>query len=140
MSEAIFQRVLKTQRAELTEHLIYARLAAAARDPNNRKVLYQISNDELRHHGLLEQFTQTRVSPGKFRLWAYYLLARVFGLTFTLKLMERGNRRRSPPTRPSPVRYQRPPISRRTRNSMNENSFAWWTRSGCTTRAISSAA
>ncbi|MFW6150652.1 MAG: VIT1/CCC1 transporter family protein [Chloroflexota bacterium] len=90
MSKAIFQRVLKTQQAELTEHLIYARLAAAAGDPNNRKVLSQISNDELRHHGLLEQFSRTQVSPDKFKLWTYYVLARIFGLTFALKLMEWG--------------------------------------------------
>jgi VIT1/CCC1 family predicted Fe2+/Mn2+ transporter len=89
-SPATLQQLLTFQRDELTEHLIYKKLAATTRSPNNRAVLLRIAEDERRHHDLLQAATGCTVAPNRFKLWRYVGLARVLGLTFGVKLMESG--------------------------------------------------
>jgi len=86
-------RVLAQQRAELTEHLIYRRLAALSRDERNRKVLETVAEDEHRHYQVWRSITGRDVAPRRWLVGGYVLLARVFGLSFALKLMEGGEDR-----------------------------------------------
>lgn len=83
-------KILGMQRGEITEHFIYTRLAKSVKDPHNRDVLKRIAKDELGHHNLWQQYTGEKASPSRFRIWLYYLISRVFGLTFGVKLMEEG--------------------------------------------------
>lgn len=85
---ALLNRILAAQRAEITEHRIYSRLAATARNPNNRDVLLDIATEELAHYHIWKGYTGKDVSPDRFRIWYYCIMARVLGITFTLKLME----------------------------------------------------
>jgi len=78
------------QKGEITEHFIYGKLAKSVKDPHNRNVLQRIARDELGHHNLWQQYTDKKASPSRFRIWLYYLISRVFGLTFGIKLMEQG--------------------------------------------------
>ena len=78
------------QRNEITEYFIYDRLAQATSDTHNRGVLKRISSDELRHHNLCNEYTCQDVKPIKPKIWLYYFISRIFGMTFGLKLMERG--------------------------------------------------
>jgi VIT1/CCC1 family predicted Fe2+/Mn2+ transporter len=82
--------VLRSQRNEITEHLIYTRLAAATREPANRRVLERIAADELRHYGFWKRFTGSDVAPDRLKAGWFVLMARLLGLTFAIKLMERG--------------------------------------------------
>lgn len=82
--------LLKAQRTELTEFLIYTRLSRLTRDPHNREVLQRIGADERRHHDILKNLTGKTVRPRRLQVWWTTLLARTLGLTFALKLMERG--------------------------------------------------
>ena len=82
--------VLQAQQNELTEHYICARLADAVGDEHNRQVLQQISQDELRHSEMLEAHTGTSMPPRMVTVWWLYLLARLLGYTFVIKLMEAG--------------------------------------------------
>ena len=84
------ERLVASQRAELTEHLVYRRLARATRDAQNRRILQQLSKDELRHHAIWKQQTRRTVQPNRWMLWKYLLIVKLLGLTFGLKLMERG--------------------------------------------------
>ncbi len=84
------QALLQAQRNEITEHFIYARLAAATDDPKNRKVLERISADEKRHHDFFKQYTGCEARPRRWKAFRFYWIARVLGLTFGIKLMERG--------------------------------------------------
>lgn len=84
------RRLLASQRSEITEHLIYEKLSHCTKDPHNREVLERISADELRHYKLWETHTTTEVKPSKLKVWIYYVIARVLGLTFGLRLMEKG--------------------------------------------------
>jgi VIT1/CCC1 family predicted Fe2+/Mn2+ transporter len=78
------------QRTEVTEHLIYQRLAKSIKDPANRKIMQQIAEDELRHAQDWKEFTQRDIKPDMWQVWKYYLISRIFGFTFGIKLMERG--------------------------------------------------
>jgi VIT1/CCC1 family predicted Fe2+/Mn2+ transporter len=82
------QRLEIAQRTELTEHRIYHKLAAITRDSHNKAVLERISADELGHYEFLKKLTGKDVPPHPLRVWWYYLLARILGLTFSVKLME----------------------------------------------------
>jgi VIT1/CCC1 family predicted Fe2+/Mn2+ transporter len=91
MAEDDHMRRLETaQRTEITEHRIYHKLASVTRDPHNKKVLERISAEELGHYEFLKKFTGKDVPPHPLRVWWYYLLARILGLTFSVKLMESG--------------------------------------------------
>ena len=84
------EQLLVYQRNEITEHHIYTRLARTIESPENRRVLEEIANDELRHYHDWRTYTQQDVNPDRFKVWKYYWISRVFGFTFGIKLMEKG--------------------------------------------------
>jgi len=84
------KRVVASQRNELTEHVVYHRLAGSTKDSHNRRILEQLAQDELDHHNVWKQHTKRRVTPYRWKLWKYLLIVKLLGLTFGLRLMERG--------------------------------------------------
>jgi VIT1/CCC1 family predicted Fe2+/Mn2+ transporter len=87
--EALLQ--LQTyQRTEITEHLIYKRLAKTIKSKENREILEKIAADELHHYNEWKKYTQADIKPDMFMVWKYTLIGRLFGFTFGIKLMERG--------------------------------------------------
>ncbi len=93
MEDATRRALLQAQRNELTEHHIYGRLARAVKDPHNSQVLRQISEDELRHYHHWKQFTGHDVHPHGLKVLWFYVMARLLGFTFVVKLMEAGEDR-----------------------------------------------
>jgi VIT1/CCC1 family predicted Fe2+/Mn2+ transporter len=77
------------QRSEITEHIVYRRLAQGVGGKNG-EILKRISDDELRHYNEWMQFTHTEAHPNRLLALFYLIIARVFGLTFAIKLMERN--------------------------------------------------
>ena len=90
ISQELREQLLVYQKNEITEHHIYQRLARAVKSPENRRVLGKIGDDELRHYRAWRSYTQQDVEPDKLKIWRYYLISRIFGFTFGIKLMERG--------------------------------------------------
>ncbi|MFB3902585.1 MAG: VIT1/CCC1 transporter family protein [Acidobacteriota bacterium] len=84
------QRLLDFQKDEITEHCVYSRLADTVDSPDNRDVLRKIAGDELRHYQEWRLYTGQDVGPSRWQMWKYYLISRLFGFTFGIKLMERG--------------------------------------------------
>lgn len=84
------ERLLSFQKAELTEHLIYKKLSLKIKDPQNKKLLEKISQEELAHAQFFKDLTGQDISPSKFKVFFYVFVARVLGLTFGIKLMEKG--------------------------------------------------
>ena len=82
--------ILGAQKNEITEHFIYSRLSKSIKDSHNKKVLKHISDDELRHYNIWKKYTKEEVKPNSFKIWKYYLISRIFGITFGIKLMEKG--------------------------------------------------
>ena len=89
ITESVKKLILSSQRNEITEYHIYKKLASKA-DDKNREVLMKISEDELNHYNTWKKFSGTEVKPDRFKIFKYYFISRIFGLTFGLKLMERG--------------------------------------------------
>ncbi|MFC2070233.1 rubrerythrin family protein [Chloroflexota bacterium] len=84
------KKLLTAQKAEITEYLIYDKLSQSTKDAHNVKIIKDIANDELKHHNLCNKYSCQEVKPERFKVWMYYLIARIFGITFGLKLMENG--------------------------------------------------
>ncbi len=90
LSQEIKEKILTYQENEITEHHIYRKLAKAIDSPENSRVLNDIAEDELRHYHDWRAYTQQDVEPDRWRIWKYYLISRILGFTFGIKLMERG--------------------------------------------------
>lgn len=90
ISEKTRQQLLTFQKNEITEHYIYKKLATTIKDEKNEKILNKIGDDERRHYEIWKSFTGMDVPPSRWKIWKYYLIARIFGITFGIKLMESG--------------------------------------------------
>lgn len=66
------------------------RLSQSIGDAHNKEVLEHISGDELEHYDFWKGYTQEDVKPDRLKIWIYFLISRIFGITFGIKLMERG--------------------------------------------------
>lgn len=82
--------LIAMQRNEATEAMVYAHLAAIEKHEGNAAILQRIAGDEARHGAILEDMLGFSVPPQKWRAALYILVARLFGLSFGLRLMERG--------------------------------------------------
>jgi len=87
IDDDMLQAILKTQRTETTEHVIYGKLAKRHKG-KNAEILERISQDEARHASVWKKYTQREVKPSNIRVIIYTLIYILFGITFTLKLME----------------------------------------------------
>ncbi|MCL7398736.1 MAG: VIT1/CCC1 transporter family protein [Thaumarchaeota archaeon] len=89
LDKEIEKVILNAQRNEITEHFIYERLARSVKDSQNREVLKRISDDELRHYNFWREYTRKDVKPDNLKVWKYFLISKIFGITFGIKLMEK---------------------------------------------------
>ncbi len=89
----LLEKILVFQQTELTEYYIYQNLAKSTRSPENRQVLEAIARDELRHYHDWKKITGQDLQPDRFTIWKYTIIGRLLGLTFSIKLMERGEER-----------------------------------------------
>ncbi len=92
LSEDIHKKVLQFQQTEITEFHIYSRLAKKIKTPENAQIMERIAQDELRHYNEWKAYSGQDVQPAWLRVWWYYSISRVFGYTFGIKLMERGEK------------------------------------------------
>ncbi len=81
------------QRREISEYFVYTRLARSLQGNSNAEVLRRIAAGELEHARYWRRVTGRAYGPRRLFVLLYVLIARVFGLTFGLKLMERDERR-----------------------------------------------
>ncbi|MBD3369051.1 rubrerythrin family protein [Candidatus Fermentibacteria bacterium] len=89
-SERLRERLVDFQRNEITEHYIYRRLSERVASEHNSEVLARIGEEELDHYNRIREVTGIEVSPVRWKIRFYCVLSRLLGLTFVLKLMERG--------------------------------------------------
>ena len=93
ISPEIRRQLIFAQREEITEFHIYSKLAEQTRDEENKKVLQQIADDELRHYKLWAAYTNKEVTPSQWEVNKFYWISKIFGLTFGLKLLEKGEKK-----------------------------------------------
>jgi VIT1/CCC1 family predicted Fe2+/Mn2+ transporter len=81
------------QRNEITDHQIYKNLSGKVSGIKNRRILFQIADDEMRHYNVWKNYTRKDVGPDRFKVWFYMLVSTLFGSAFGLKLMENGEKK-----------------------------------------------
>jgi len=90
ISEKALKIIKKMQQSELTESVIYEKIAKFAKGEENKKVLLRLAKEEKQHYEIWKRYTNIEMKPQKFKIFKYKLLARIFGFTFAVKLMEKG--------------------------------------------------
>jgi len=90
LSPGMLKLLLTSQRNEITENRIYMKLAQVHKDEANSKVLRDIARDELSHYEFWKQYTGRDVKPNGWKVFRFYWISRILGITFGVKLMERG--------------------------------------------------
>ncbi len=88
ISEDTLQILREYQKNEITEHHIYKRIAAVTKKIENRKVLTDIAEDELRHYNQWKEYTREDIQPDRGKVFRFVLISRIFGLTFAVRFME----------------------------------------------------
>ncbi|MBR2223286.1 MAG: rubrerythrin family protein, partial [Christensenellaceae bacterium] len=90
LSEAAKKVVLKMQQNELTESVIYEKIAHFAKGDENKQTLLRLAKEEKAHYHIWKSYTGVEMKPQKGKILRYTLIARLLGFTFAVKLMERG--------------------------------------------------
>lgn len=85
-----FDLLYNFQKNEISEHVIYLRLCKMVKGHHNHAALKKIADDELRHYHVYKTYTHHEIAPDRLKVFWYLFLARVFGVTFSIKLMENG--------------------------------------------------
>lgn len=88
MDESTQARLLELQRMEATEAEVYRRLAKMQPDPVNQSILNGIALEEERHEAVIAKMTGEEVKADGLRVMKQVVLAKLFGFTFSVKLME----------------------------------------------------
>ena len=90
ISAASLEMIKKMQQNELTESVIYEKIAQFAKGDVNRETMKRMAAEERGHYETWKKYTGIEMKPGRAKVAKYVFLARVFGFTFAVKLMERG--------------------------------------------------
>ena len=94
MNEAIDKKMMAAaliaQQKEINEYYVYTGLAKLCKDPHNAEVLRSVGEEERAHAIFWQEKTGVEVKPSRFKISWSILKARILGLTFTLKQMEKN--------------------------------------------------
>ncbi len=90
VSAQALEIIKKMQQSELTESVIYEKIAAFAKGEENKKTLRRLAQEEHAHYLIWKKYTGLDMKPEMGKVIKYIVLARILGFTFAVKLMERG--------------------------------------------------
>ncbi len=83
----------KDQLNEITAARVYTKAAQEMKDPRNAEVLRKIAREEMAHYNRLKDITGKEMKSQRFKVLVFFFIARVFGMTFGLKLLERDEQK-----------------------------------------------
>lgn len=84
------QMLLKYQKSEITAHYTYQYLADKEKNPENKKLIQEIADDEYKHYKIWQHHTGKEVKASPIEIAVFKLISIILGFTFTIKLMEKG--------------------------------------------------
>ena len=90
LSPAALAIIRRMQQNELTESVIYEKIARFAKGEENRQTLLRLAREEKAHYEIWKKYTGLELKPEKAKVLKYTFLARTLGFTFAVKLMEKG--------------------------------------------------
>lgn len=90
LSQKSLELIKKMQQGELTESVIYEKIAKFSKGEENKKTLLRLSAEERAHYEIWKGYTGIEMKIQKLKVLKYTLIARILGFTFAVKLMEKG--------------------------------------------------
>ncbi|NLZ47674.1 MAG: rubrerythrin family protein [Clostridiales bacterium] len=84
--------ILRLQQNEVTEQAIYSNIAKRVKSQLEKDTLQRIAKEEGVHSKIWEKYTNKKLSPNRLKVFIYTLLSLIFGYTFTIKIMEKGEK------------------------------------------------
>jgi len=90
LTAPLLQKLRWAARNEITEQTIYLRIAERLPRGNNRDILERIAAEEGKHYERWKSLLGRDVTPEHWKVLLYSTLATFLGLSFTLRLMEKG--------------------------------------------------
>ncbi len=90
LTEQTRKLLLSYQQSEVTDHVLYSRIASRQKESKNKTVLENIAAEEVGHAAIWGKYTGQEVAPRRWTIFWYGLLSWLLGYTFVIKLMEKG--------------------------------------------------
>jgi VIT1/CCC1 family predicted Fe2+/Mn2+ transporter len=84
------KRVLRFQQDEITGLFLYLRLSERIKNAHNAQVVREMADTEKRHYEFWKNISQVEMRPNQVQIALYLLMTRLLGLTFSIKLLEKG--------------------------------------------------
>lgn len=83
-------KITSSQKNEITEYHVYKKIAKRTKDKKNKEVLLKIAEEEKSHHDYFKSKSGRDVKPSRWTIFKFNWIVRLLGITFGLRLMERG--------------------------------------------------
>ena len=90
ISEKSLAVIKKMQQNEITESAVYREIAMFAKGEDNKKTIRRLASEEKAHAETWKKYTGIEMKPQRGKVFKYKWIARIFGFTFAIKLMEKG--------------------------------------------------
>lgn len=90
ISPALRRTILSFQKEEVNSAAIYTWLARRLGDSENGRIIDRIAADEFKHAARWQQITGRRVKPSALKVAFFVFLARLLGITFAVRLLEKS--------------------------------------------------
>ena len=81
LSSTTMAIIRKMQQNELTESVIYEKIAAFAKGEENKQTLMRLAREEKAHYEIWKRYTGVEMYPEKKKVRWYTWIARIFGFT-----------------------------------------------------------
>jgi len=92
LDEEIKELILKYQKDEITGYHVYMNLARSEKNSENKNILNKIAKTELGHYNYWKNYTGTDIAENKNEIRIFKIIAKLFGMTFAIKLLEKGEK------------------------------------------------
>lgn len=92
LSKKAMECILHMQQNEITEAAVYRAIASITKDENNKAMLLRLAAEEEVHYNIWKGYTHRELKPERAKVLRRKLTAAVLGFTFTIKLMEKGEK------------------------------------------------
>lgn len=92
LSEQTLAVITALQQNEVTERQIYLNLSKRVKKESDRATLRRIAGEEAKHAETWRRYTNKKLRPQWIKVWFYTLVSIILGYTFTIKIMEKGEK------------------------------------------------
>lgn len=83
-------KLISEQQDEINAYHTYLKISKFVKDEHNKAVIKQVAIDELKHYNRLKELTGVELPPQHIKISFSYWITRIFGITFGIKLFEKG--------------------------------------------------